>query len=177
MDTAQRNLLIFLCSLVLLTVIAVLAATFGFPVRSDTTETFAKWGQAAVLGEIVALFLLIARNIFSDKGGAFSLVVSPKPEWSSLDLAWKNDACFIRFGTEKFPVYPALSPVGAAWEIRLPGNIYRRLKDTDVLELFLTDQKGNQWEGGAFFLFQKQLHLNPISDEAKILNDYGISDD
>jgi hypothetical protein len=94
----QRNLLIFLCAIIFLTVIAVLSANLGFPNDSVTTQSFARWGLAAVLAEIVGLFVFVAKGIFQPKIGAYSLVISMPRDLESLDIsqiAWDIQNCFL----------------------------------------------------------------------------------
>ena len=178
MNSTQRNILIFLCVLVFLTVAAVLAAVFGWPFDvTDTTKDFARYGQVAVLGEIIGLFIVVARVVvLSPTSGAYSLVVSLHPDWSSLDLEWDLDSWFLKFGDQTLPVRPVRSDFGAAWEIRLPSEVYQKIQDTDVLELSLTDLKGNPWRAAEFF-FKKQMLVTPLADKSKILDDYGYTDE
>ena len=176
MNSTQRNILIFLCVLVFLTVVAVLAAVFEWFGKSDTIKHFAQWGQVAVLGEIIGLFVIVVRSVISPTSGAYSLMVSPHPDWSTLDIVWDLDSWFLKFGDQTLPVKPVQSDIGGAWEIRLPSEVYQKIRDTDVMELFLTDQKGNQWRA-ADFLFKKQMRVVPLAAKSQILDDYGDTDE
>ena len=162
-----------------MTVVAVLAAVFAGSVwkETPTTKEFAKWGQVAVLAEIIGLFLFVARSAVSQRSGAYSLVISPHTEWSNLDLAWDVNNCYLMFRDQTVRVSPVLSPVGAAWEIRLPSEVYEQIRPIDAPVLILTDLMGNQWEGGPFYFFQRQLHVKPLADKSKILGDYGYTDE
>lgn len=180
MNSTQRYTLIFLCALVFLTVVAVLAAVFGiwiFDKESETTKAFAQYGQVAVLGEIIGLFAIVTRWVFSQRSGAYSLVISPHSEWSHLDLAWDVNNCYLKFRDQTVRVSPVLSLVGEAWEIRLPSEVFEKIQPTEAPVLILTDKKGNQWEGGPFYLFQRQLSVKPLADKSKILDDYGYTDE
>lgn len=174
-DTTQRNLLIFICVLVLVTLVAVLLATFG-PIRNNVTDSLAKYGQIAVLGEIIAIFVVVSKNVFSPTTGAYSLVISMDPQWLELDVDWDVNKCSLRFGDSELSVKPALSPLGPGWEIKLPSNEFKKVRDTDVGELFLTDSKGNRWEGSAFYFFQRQINVRTLESKAKIMLDYGVED-
>ena len=180
----QRNLLVFLCIIIFLTVIAVLAANLGFPNESATTQSFAKWGLGAVLVEIVGLFVFVAKGIFQRKANAYSLVVGMPKELASLDvsqIAWDQKNCFLVLLTTKeeerfriIPVAGALAP--NSWEIKLPSTLSEKITETDPVYLLLTDSFGNRWEVGSFYLFQRSLSLK-APDKLKLKADYGYADE
>ena len=179
-NKTQRYLLIFLCGVVLLTVIAVLLANLGFPTKTETTKEFAKWGLGAVLAEIIGLFIIVTRGIFAQKSSIYSLVIRSPEELPGLDITrieWDLKNCFMKFREEKHLIKPALSPVGPAWEIRLPDAIHRRISETDAVELLLTDVRGNTWRVPPFFLFQRQLALSSMGERQKIIAHYGEKDE
>jgi hypothetical protein len=178
----QKNLLIFLCVIIFLTVVAVLSANLGFPNESGTTQSFAKWGLAAVLAEIVGLFVFVAKGIFQPKIGAYSLVISMPQDLEGLDISqiiWDIKNCFLALllpnSEEKLLIQPVLSDKGKSWEIKLPGALYDKVSETTPITLLLNDIKGNKWEK-SFYLFQRPLDLQPL-DKQKIKADYGYKDD
>lgn len=180
MTATQRNLLIFLCTIVFLTVVAVLLANLGIPYENETTQTFAKWGLSAVLVEIVGLFVFVARGIFGHKIKSYSLVITAPGDLPGLDIArvsWDGKKCFLLFKEERYPIQPTLSQVGPALEIRLPGVVYEKVDENDSLELILTDASGNQWEVRPFYLFQRPLTLSTLSDRQTIMAAYGYRDE
>ena len=110
MSKAQRNLLIFLCVLIFLTVVAVLLANFGIPWESSTTQSFAKWGQTVVLAEIIGLFLIVGRSVFTQKIRSYSIILTahkdlPEPILSR--VSWDKEKCFVEYDDKKLKINPA----------------------------------------------------------------------
>jgi hypothetical protein len=186
----QKLLLIFLCSIVFLTVIAVLSANLGFPNDSATTQSFAKWGMAAVLGEIIGLFVFVGHEVFRPKPSPrlshFSLIIfMPKGLERLVPLvSWDEKKSFLIlrsskngvFDEEQLPMTPVLeegSP-GRAWEIKLPIDLYDKIGEINPVRLLLTDNKGYQWDSGSFYLLRRQLILRSSEDPQKIMADYQV---
>jgi hypothetical protein len=178
-DRAQKNLLIFLCSLVFLTVLAVLAANVGLLPTSKTTGDFAKWGMAAVLAEIVGLFVIVARGVFAKRSGSYSITIGP-PEDVEVDftrIAWDPAACFIKISGESSPIRPVRSTSGPSFEIRLPYSLVDKVDEQTAVEIYLTDKFGNAWEVEALYLNTKTGRLRALGSVQKILADYGSQDE
>jgi hypothetical protein len=170
-DRTQSSLLIFLCGLVLLTVLAVLAANIGLLPESETTASFAKWGMAAVLAEIIGLFTIVARGVFSKRTGSYSLIVKPLHGIDIAKINWDVKACYLEFSENRHPIKPVLSPIGAAAEIKLPYGLVDQVGEATPVDIYLKDTLGNHWTA-AFFLNQKTIDLQAQGSIAKIRGDY-----
>ena len=164
MGKTKRNLLIFLCGLVFLTVVAVLVANF-IPEPGDTTKDFAKWGSFAVLGEILALFVLVTRTAIGRSASAFTIVLDRprEAEWADLnvkDIVWDEKKCIMLLGNESIPITPAHMEGSGDWVIKLSSDLYGNISETDVIDLILVDDGENIWNS-KFYLHSKQVQIYP----------------
>lgn len=175
----QKYLLIFLCGLVFLTVVAVLVVNVGFVEDSETTRNFAKWGTMAVLAEIIALFAIATRQVFSDKVSTYSLVIGPLRdiEVDIANISWDAEQCYLQFASEKVPVKPVRSAVGRAFEIKLPYSLFEKVDEQTPIEIYLRDKYGCDWEIESFYLYQKEVTLRALTPQNKVLAAYGLNDE
>lgn len=137
MTLAQKIVLSVLVLVVLATSAAVLAVNLGFVAQGATQQTFAKWGSAAVLSEIVFLFLLVGKKVFN-LGGRMSIQILPSPDFPTLKpgrIRWNDAKCFLK--TEKVDARVRLinSSVGQTWTVHIPAKVAEKLADTDLLNL------------------------------------------
>ena len=171
--------MIFLCGLVFLTVVAVLFANIGFENPTETTKFFAKWGTGVVLAEIIGLFAIATRWVFSERISTYSLVIGPLED-IEVDIArisWDMGGCFLHVSEDKWPIKPVRSKVGRAFEIKLPYSLFEKVDEQTPIEISLRDKFGCDWEVESFYLYQKEVTLRALSPPHKILAAYGPSDE
>lgn len=173
MSDTRQYLLAFLCLLILLTVLAVLAANMGWLDGTPQVEAFAKWGLGVVLAEIMALFVFVTRNVFRQP--TYSLMLSAPTDLPGLDvmrISWDRDKCFVSYGDKKVNVKPAFE--GVNFEIRLPPKIIDKITDTDAVEVELVDKKGNRWVTQSVFLFRRTMSLIYLESRETIIKSYEV---
>jgi hypothetical protein len=146
---------------VVATVAAVLAANLGWVEDSETQRNFAKWGMAAVLAELVALFVFMARKVFASDSQV-SIEISPAPNFPMLDpsrLFWTEGKCVLRTDKVTFPVRLVRSVIGQTWKVHIPRNVADKIADTDLYEFRFVDQHGNEWAAGPIL---KDVYVIPL---------------
>jgi hypothetical protein len=174
MTLAQKIVLSVLVLVVLATSAAVLAVNLGFVAQGATQQTFAKWGSAAVLSEIVFLFVLVGKKVFN-LGGRMSIQILPSPDFPTLKpgrIRWNDAKCFLK--TEKVDARVRLinSSVGQTWTVHIPAKVAEKLADTDLVEFRFEDDRGNEWAAGPFLRNEYVIPLQSL-DTAKIKTTYG----
>src|SRR4051794_26739043 len=98
MSRIRALLLIFLCILVSVTVLAVLAANTGLLGQTNVVLNFAKFGMAGVVAEIIALFIFVTKALFRQP--VYSIVIGPPNEIPGFDItriSSDNKKCFINY--------------------------------------------------------------------------------
>lgn len=180
MRTSQLIILATLSGLVVLTVVAVLAANFGLLGPEAAQSPLARWGLAGVLGELVALYVLIGRLVF-EKRREITVEIGPPRELPNLDISqieWVKQDCFLETweGT-KVSIGLVPSQVGPSLRVELPTNVGNILATDKYVELMLKDKKGNTWQVKPFRTWETLRPLAICKPLEKIIRDYGESEE
>lgn len=158
MPKFQQNLVWLVGGLFAITVVAVLWANlFG---SSDARDAFAKWGLVGVVGEVVALFVLITKGILGPR--TYSVTLGPPERMEGFNfsrIGWDKDRCRALCAGLEVKVTPVRSAIGGSFEIVIPSEILAKTTETQPIELQLIDKKGYKWEVEPFHVFQRTVTL------------------
>jgi hypothetical protein len=167
----QQNLVWLVGGLFALTVIAVLWANLVG--STDTRDAFARWGLLGVVGEVVALFVLITRGIVLPR--TYSVTLGPPedmPGFNFSRIAWDKDRCRALCAGLDMKVTPVRSAIGGSFEIVIPPEILAKTTETQPIELRLIDKKGYTWEVQSFHVFQRTVILEYMEQRDEIIAAY-----
>ena len=177
MTRTQNFLLIFLCGLVLLTLLAVLWANLQNPEIGTALAWFARWGAGVVIAEIIGLFVFVAKGVMAGNGQRdVSLFVYPDPRWEALGPVWDRNSCRITGNKGNLSVTPVEHGGSGTLEIPLSAEECKSLDDRKTLVVSVKDNKGIEWSS-SFHLSRLQTRIVPDEEEQKVLSLYGPDDE
>ena len=147
----KRHIFFLLSALTALTVVAVLVAN----VFEIGDPNFRKWGLAAVLGEIIGLFVMAVRTSF--KHQPINVNLSLPEEWHGEfgKLQWDSANCFVLAGDIKEKISLAESDIGPAFTAQLSATFIGNLADHQLVHFELADSQGRSWRVGPFRLHER----------------------
>jgi hypothetical protein len=151
----QKLLLYTITVLTVLTVIAVLFSNlFEF---GDLG--FRKWGLAAVLAEIIGLFVLIVKTSFKQKQINIFFAVPDNLHYYANNLSWDNNCCFIILGERKEKIKLTKTDIGPSFKVHFSADILCQLMEFEIFEFELKELNGNKWRVGPFNLYDRTRNL------------------
>jgi len=156
-----------LAIIVLATVAAVLWVNLGFAGPEAQKGNFATWGTAAVLGEIVALFVLIGRSVWLPKP-RLSIQILPPQDFPAVRpgrFIWNDQKCFVRSTNVDKQVRLINSNIGQAWTVYIPQDILNQIADKEYIEFYFEDSNGHEWAAGPFLKNEYVLPLICLDEE------------
>jgi hypothetical protein len=158
--TERSVVLTVFLALFAFTVVCVIGANVGWFGQAAITSALATWGLAAVIGELVAGTVYMAKSYYPQNRMKISLDFMPLDS-GAVDLDADNckfeireDGNFVSSGKV------AVAFTKGGWECALPAN----LTPDQVVTLKLCERQGKKWEVKSFYPYYQTLRVHQVSE-------------
>lgn len=163
---SQKFLLFTVAGLTILTVLAVLFSNL-FEMGDIN---FRKWGLAAVLAEIVGLFVLIVKMSFKSRQINVFLAMPDELKEYTNSINWDSNSCYIVLSGKKEKVKLTKSDVGPGFKVYFNQDLLGQIFESEILEFELMELNGNKWRVGPFNLNDFTRNLEFLEKDISIVN-------
>lgn len=161
----MKNQKILLYTIIILTVLTTVAVLISNLFETGDTN-FREWGLAAVLAEIIGLFVIIVRSSFKGKEIAIFLAV---PENHSRSINWDYENCFLISGQQRERIGLTIPGIGPGFRVHFDQDVLSK-NEHGIVEFELRELNGTRWRVGPFNLYDHTRNLENLDSNLSIVD-------